>query len=121
MPSGATCAPRFRTGATNSPQARLAPYSGSTTSLPLQYGNPKCWPAFCSRLSSHGGESSPSQSRPLSVNHSSFVWGWKSMPTVLRPPRATTSWPEPSALMRVITLWRSAAASQTLHGAPIGT
>ena len=48
-------------------------------------------PAGSRRLSSSGGWSSPSQSRPLSVNHSSPVPGWKSKPTELRTPRATIS------------------------------
>src|SRR5438105_2166942 len=43
------------------------------------------------RCSVSFGESLPSQSRPWLVNQSSFVFGWKSMPTELRTPRATVS------------------------------
>jgi hypothetical protein len=42
------------------------------------------------------GTSSPSASRPLSVNHSSRVAGCQSNPTLLRTPSANTSIPDPS-------------------------
>ena len=86
--------------------------------VPWQYGKPKSSPARGATLSSHGGASSPSQSRPLSVNQSCFVTGCQVKPTVLRMPRANTSWPEPSAFMRVITPYFGSL--HTLHGAPIG-
>ncbi len=57
-------------------------------------------PTLASRFSSSCGRSSESQSRWLSVNQSSPVFGWKSKPTVLRTPRATISMPLPSRLMR---------------------
>src|SRR5450759_2949603 len=67
-----------------------------------------------------GGLSSPSQSRPLSVNHSSFVSGCQSKPTEFLTPRATISKPEPSDLRRAIEAYGSLRL-QMLHGAPIGT
>ena len=64
--------------------------------------------------------SSPIESRPLSVNQSSFVTGCQSNPTVLRTPRAKTSKPVPSGRIRAIEAYGSLRL-QMLQGAPIGT
>ena len=69
-------------------------------------------------FSSSLGRSSPSMSRPLSVNHIVPSW-FQVKPTVLRMPLATSSMPEPSAFMRTSLAWPG--ASQMLQGAPIGT
>ena len=68
-----------------------------------------------------GGESSPSQSRPLSVNQSSLVAGCQSNPTVLRMPRAKVSRLVPSGRMTHNHGVAVGIASQILHGAPTGT
>ena len=94
--------PASTRAATKSRQGNSLPNSGSGTSPPWQYGKPKWSPSCGARFSSSGGLSSPSQSRPLSVNHSSFVSGCQSNPTVFRTPRATISKPDPSGLRRVI-------------------
>ncbi len=70
-------------------------------------------------MSSSGGMSSDSQSRWLSVNQSSPVTGWKSKPTVLRMPWATTSRSCPSGVMEKILVY-SSDGSQMLQGAPTG-
>ena len=103
MPSGATCGPSFCAGGANSLHGALAPElgigdacrRGSTESR-------SAGPARGAWFSSSGGASSPSMSRPLSVNHSSFVRGCQSKPTELRTPRAKTSSPVPSGFIRVM-------------------
>ena len=102
MPSEATCAPNFCAGGVNSLHLRPAAKSGSGTSPPWQCGKPKCIPALGAWFSSSGGTSSPIMSRPLSVNHSSFVCGCQSKPTLFLTPRATTSMAEPSGFSRVM-------------------
>ncbi len=78
-------------------------------------------PALGAWLSSSGGTSSPSMSRPLSVNQSSLV---SRVPVearrVLRTPRANTSRPLPSGFMRRIAA-NGSSISQMLQGAPTGT
>jgi hypothetical protein len=67
-----------------------------------------------------GGLSSPSMSRPLSVNHSAPSTGFQSKPTLFLTPRAKISRPEPSPFMRRMDAWGS-PGSQMLQGAPTGT
>ena len=86
-----------------------------------QYGKPKCIPFFGAWFNSSGGRSSPIQSRPLSVNHSSFVSGCQSKPTVFRTPEAKISRSFPSGFIRMIEAYRPSFFSHTLHGAPTGT
>src|SRR2546430_8581158 len=57
-------------------------------------------PRFHATLSSSFGTSSPIMSRPLSVNHSSRVFGCHAKPTVLRTPSANTSRFDPSGFIR---------------------
>ncbi len=72
-------------------------------------------------LSSHGGTSSPSRSRPLSVAKISPVPGWKSNPTVLRSPVAKTSKPVPSGWKRSIAARRESFSLHTLQLEPTVT
>src|SRR5437667_11248599 len=109
MPSTAACGPSRATGV-------VTPLHGSSflnceSGMPLawQYGNPKFSPALETRFSSSSGPSSPIQSRPLSVNHSSPVFGCQSNPIELRMPRAITSMPDPIGVvspdLRVFLRW----------------
>src|SRR6185436_19365602 len=82
-----------------------------------QNGKPKCRPGFQATLSSSFGTSSPSASRPLSVNQSSRDVGCQSKPTVLRTPSANISRFDPSGFMRRIVDTRG-GDRHTLHGAP---
>ncbi len=86
------------TGRVTPLQASCFLKSGSATPFAWQYGKPKFAPGLARRFSSSCGPSSPAQSRPWSVNQSSFVFGCQSKPTEFRTPRATTSLPLPSGL-----------------------
>jgi hypothetical protein len=94
--------------------------SGSAIRPAWQYGKPKCIPARGARSSSSGGNSLPSSSRPLSVNHSSWVTGCQAKPTELRTPLANTSSPVPSGCIRAMVPKIGSSRRQMLHGAPIG-
>src|SRR6267154_4368603 len=117
MPNDAECGLSRPTGGVNSLHDLPQPNSGSTILPCRQYGAPKCCPTLVMRLSSSLGTSSDIQSRPLSVKYISFDPGCQSKPTVLRMPRAITSMPLPSRLLRRICPCLS-DGMQLLQGCP---